>query len=146
MIWAVSENGWIGKGGKLPWNVPAELKHFSQLTKNSTVVMGRKTWESLPTKPLLSRNNIVLSSTFTDAEGATVVANPFELLKEREDFWVIGGCQLFDFFMPYAHELHVSEVPVTVQGDVDEPHIGTGWKLVFINRSDEFNYEFYERV
>jgi dihydrofolate reductase len=146
MIWAVSENGYIGKDGKLPWNVPAELKHFSKLTKDSTVVMGAKTWESLPTKPLLSRNNIVVSSTLIKAEGATIVTNPFELLKDREDFWVIGGGQLFDFFMPYAEQLHISEVPVTVhKGDVKEPFIDESWNLVFVNKSEEFNYEFYER-
>ena len=63
LIWAQDENGGIGKNGKLPWYISEDLKKFKKITSNSTIIMGRKTWESLPMKPLPNRDNIVLSST-----------------------------------------------------------------------------------
>ena len=63
LIWAQDGNGGIGKNGKLPWHVSEDLKNFKKITLNSTVIMGRKTWESLPVKPLPNRENIVLSKT-----------------------------------------------------------------------------------
>ena len=61
LIWAQDENGGIGKEGKLPWHISEDLKNFKKLTLNSTILMGRKTWESLPIRPLPKRRNIVLS-------------------------------------------------------------------------------------
>ena len=63
LIWAQDQGGGIGKNGKLPWHVSEDLKNFKKVTLNSTVIMGRKTWESLPIKPLPDRENIVLSKT-----------------------------------------------------------------------------------
>ena len=69
LIWAQENNGGIGKNGQLPWHIPEDLKNFKKLTLNSTIVMGRKTWESLPFKPLPKRRNIVFSSRiFEDVE------------------------------------------------------------------------------
>ena len=62
LIWAQDYNGGIGKEGNIPWYISEDLKHFKKLTQNSIVIMGRKTWDSLPFKPLPSRRNIVLSS------------------------------------------------------------------------------------
>ena len=62
LIWAQDQNGGIGTNSKLPWHIPVDLQNFKKLTLNATIVMGRKTWESLPIKPLPKRRNIVLSS------------------------------------------------------------------------------------
>jgi dihydrofolate reductase len=146
LIWAVSENGWIGKDGKLPWHVSEELKHFKKLTANSTVVMGRKTWESLPIKPLPDRENIIISRTLNHIEGASVIADPFDMLEYRENFWVIGGKTIYDFFLPYADEAHVSEIFTGVTGDVEEPHLDSSWNLVKHDIYKKFAYEKYERL
>ena len=66
LIWAQDKNGGIGKNGKLPWHISEDLKNFKKITLNSTIIMGRKTWESLPIKPLPNRENIVLSTTLDD--------------------------------------------------------------------------------
>ena len=63
LIWAQDENGGIGQDGKLPWHISEDLKNFKALTLNSTIIMGRKTWDSLPIKPLPNRKNIILSRT-----------------------------------------------------------------------------------
>ena len=69
LIWAQDSNGGIGKKGSLPWYIPEDLKNFKKLTQNSTIIMGRNTWESLPIKPLPKRRNIVISShNITDIE------------------------------------------------------------------------------
>ena len=62
LIWAQDKNGGIGKDGKLPWHISEDLINFKKITSNNTIIMGRKTWESLPKKPLPNRRNIVLSS------------------------------------------------------------------------------------
>ena len=62
LIWAQDQNGGIGENGNLPWHISEDLKNFKFLTLNTTIIMGRKTWDSLPIKPLPKRNNIVLSS------------------------------------------------------------------------------------
>lgn len=146
MIWAVSEDGWIGKDGKLPWHVPAELKQFKTFTGGGTVVMGRKTWQSLPTQPLVGRRNVVVS-TRGSIPGAEVCSNPYWLIAPDADFWVIGGKQLFDFFMPYADELYVSEIPIKVDGDVAEPYIASDqFNLTTALHHEDFTLEYYVRI
>ena len=67
LIWAQDENGGIGQNGKLPWHISEDLKNFKSLTLNSTIIMGRKTWDSLPIKPLPNRKNIILSRNLTSS-------------------------------------------------------------------------------
>lgn len=100
----------IGKNGTLPWHYPADLKRFRRLTVGHTVVMGRKTWASLPKKPLAKRHNLVLTSTsiegvdcFTDLESA--------LAASSGDVWIIGGARLFAEAVEVADVVDLTWIP-----------------------------------
>jgi len=85
LIWAQDQNGGIGKDGKLPWNISEDLKNFKKLTLNSTILMGKHTWESLPIKPLPNRKNIVLSSqNMPEVESYSSIEECVEKLDARE--------------------------------------------------------------
>lgn len=105
---AYSNNGGIGMNGKIPWHIPADMKHFQMVTtttqnpaKTNAIIMGRKTWESLPTKPLSKRRNIVLSRSTTDRPGVEVYDSLDTALtvlgreSEVERIFVIGGEQIY---------------------------------------------------
>ena len=97
LVWAQSTSGVIGRGGDIPWRVPEDLAHFKKVTMGHTVVMGRRTWDSLPAsvRPLPGRRNIVLSRQVDfAAEGAEVVGSLDEALSEP-GAWVIGGGQIY---------------------------------------------------
>jgi dihydrofolate reductase len=132
LIWAQATSGVIGRGGAIPWQLPEDLAHFKELTMGHTVVMGRRTWESLPTKvrPLPGRRNVVLTrqADFT-AEGATVVQSLDEALTDP-DTWVVGGEQIYTLAMPRASRCEVTEVEVDLprdDGDVVAPVLDETW-------------------
>ena len=122
LIWAQSTSGVIGRGGDIPWRVPEDLARFKQLTKGHTVVMGRRTWESLPARvrPLPGRRNVVLSRR-TDfiAEGAEVLGSLEQALTEPET-WVIGGEQIYLLALPLATRCEVTEVEIDLRRDDDD--------------------------
>ena len=93
-IWAQSADGIIGDGDDMPWHLPEDLKHFKDTTSGHPIIMGRRTWESLPVKPLPNRKNIVLSSREAGAwsRGASVAADIPDL---EGDAWIIGGAQIY---------------------------------------------------
>ena len=93
-IWAQSTDGIIGDGAGMPWHLPEDLQHFKQITSGHPVIMGRRTWESLPVKPLPGRKNIVISSREAGSwsRGASVVSDIPDL---AEDAWIIGGAQIY---------------------------------------------------
>lgn len=131
MVWAQTTDGVIGADGALPWHLPEDLRLFKALTVGGTVVMGRRTWESLPARfrPLPGRRNVVLSSTLDAAEpGAQVVRSVTEALALEGDLWVIGGGAVYGAFLPYADELVVTEVDVQLPGDTWAPRPGPGWE------------------
>ena len=113
MIVAVGYNNEIGKDNKLLWDIPEDLKHFRETTTGKTVVMGRKTFESIG-KPLPNRKNIVLTRNINpNIKGCYQTSNINDILKLEEDVFIIGGSQIYELFMPYADELivtHVAEV------------------------------------
>ena len=111
LIWAQDQNGGIGVNGELPWHVSEDLKQFKQLTLNSTIIMGRKTWDSLPVRPLSQRNNIVLSS--TNQSNATTYHSLEECLdalkkQEIDNVFIIGGRSIYKLFFHLADYLHIS--------------------------------------
>ena len=111
MIWAQDKNGGIGKDSKLPWHIPEDLKNFKKLTLNSTIVMGSKTWISLPIKPLPKRRNVVLSSNaIIDVESYNSVEQCIETLcaDNVKKIFVIGGAQIFQHFIHLTDELHIT--------------------------------------
>ena len=112
MIWAQDLEGAIGKDGSLPWHFSEDLKNFKRLTSGGTVVMGRKTWDSLPIKPLPQRRNIVISAdqrqeveSYTSMESCV---DAIRLDKDISSVYIIGGMSAYRFFYRYAGTLHIT--------------------------------------
>ena len=130
-IVAISENSVIGKNGDLPWRISEDLKWFKKITLGRTLLMGRKTWESLP-GPLPGRENWVISSTLQPLPGIKVFKSLLDALessKNRETF-IIGGGELYRQTLPKCHELYVSEVHRVIQdGDVFFPPFKDDFKM-----------------
>jgi len=123
VIAAIARNRVIGRDNRLPWHLPEDLKHFKALTTGHVVIMGRKTWESLPTgfRPLPGRRNIVVSRNRDyAAEGATVVASVAEALAAAAgttEVFVIGGAELYAQALPVADRLQLTEIDADFAGD-----------------------------
>jgi dihydrofolate reductase len=133
LIWAQSRNGVIGADGQLPWHLPEDMALFRDLTIGGTVVMGRRTWESLPARfrPLPGRTNVVLTSDAQwSADGASRAGSVDEVLAGHRDLWVIGGGVVYTAFLPHADRLVVTEVDTVVDGDTWAPVIGDEWQRV----------------
>jgi dihydrofolate reductase len=118
LVWAQSTSGVIGRGGDIPWRVPEDLTRFKQVTMGHTVVMGRRTWDSLPARvrPLPGRRNVVLSrQTDFTVDGAEVVGSLEAALvnsKTEPETWVIGGAQIYLLTLPRATRCEVTEVDI----------------------------------
>jgi len=113
LIWAQDANGGIGKNGELPWHISEDLKNFKKLTLNSTIIMGRKTWDSLPIKPLPKRRNIVLStSKQVNVETYHSYNQCINELKNSnpDKIFIIGGRSIYKLFFNEADYLHLTEV------------------------------------
>lgn len=133
-IAAVANNGVIGSRNTIPWNEPADLRNFKMLTNGGSVIMGRKTFESLGHHPLLNRMNYVVSST-PDAGwpvqenlvwlNSNVLKNP-SLMPSG---WVIGGAQLYETLLPYCKHLWLTRIEAEPEGDVFFPRLGVEWRL-----------------
>ena len=122
LIWAQDKNGGIGENGKLPWYISEDLKKFKKITLGSTIIMGRKTWDSLPIKPLPKRDNIVLSST-KQAGVATYnsLDNCLNQLKKQQlqKVFIIGGRSIYKMFFHLADYLHISLIHI-ITDEVNE--------------------------
>ena len=120
LVMAMDMNQAIGLGNQLPWYLPADLAYFKQLTKGKMVVMGRKTFESLPAKPLPDRINVVLTrnSDFS-FPGVLVYNSVSKLMKDAEniDLYVIGGANIYKIFLPVADKLYVTHIYDTFLAD-----------------------------
>ena len=111
LIWAQDLNGGIGRDGQLPWHISEDLKNFKKITFNSTIIMGRKTWDSLPFKPLPNRRNIVLSSQkINDIEVYHDIDNCIKKLTNQsvDTVFIIGGSSIYQSFFDYATHLHIT--------------------------------------
>jgi dihydrofolate reductase len=125
LIWAQSANGVIGRDGTLPWHLPEDMARFKTLTTGATVLMGRRTWESLPPRfrPLPGRRNLVLSR--TQQEGVETFADlPQALAAATEDVWVIGGAAVYEAALPLADRIEVTEIREPFDGDTFAPDVG----------------------
>ena len=124
LVAAVAANGVIGAGGKLPWHLPEDLKHFKALTLGHPVIMGRKTWESLG-RPLPGRENIVVTRAVGyDAPGACVAASleaALALCAGEPVVFVIGGSELYAAALPLADGLVLTEIHRDYEGDTRFP-------------------------
>jgi dihydrofolate reductase len=136
LVYARSRNGVIGKDGVMPWHLPADLAHFKQVTMGAPVIMGRKTWESLPPRfrPLPGRRNIVVSRQADWASPGATRAGSLEeaiaLCATEPTAWVIGGGQIYAQAAALAHLAEVTEIDADFEGDAFAPQLGPHWKEV----------------
>jgi dihydrofolate reductase len=159
LIAALASNRVIGNGDKMPWHLPEDLAYFRRVTKGHPVIMGRKTWDSLPARfrPLPGRRNIVVSRNAmwrgTGAEAATSLAEAVELAAGAERVFVIGGAELFVQALPLADELWLTEIEREFKGDSYFPERPPGFFESARQREhagppNDFDYAFvtYERT
>jgi dihydrofolate reductase len=121
-IVAMAENRVIGNAGVIPWHLPEDFKFFKATTMGHTILMGRKTYESIG-KPLPGRENIVLSRTMPETPGVIVIRSLDELKEPSDgrDLFVIGGEEIYRLLLPRVQELYVTKVPRTIEGDTRFP-------------------------
>ncbi len=134
LILAIADNAIIGKSGAIPWRIPEDMRHFKALTLGKPSIMGRKTWESLPKKPLPGRTNIVVTRNRNyRADGATIVATLDEAIARAsnetpEEIMIIGGAEIYRAAMPAATRIHLTEVHVDADGDTTFAFDRTQWR------------------
>lgn len=155
LIVAVAENGVIGRGGRLPWRLPSEMRHFRNVTLDKPVIMGRRTFVSLK-KPLAKRDNIVLTHNreyapqgaiaVESVEQALKVAGDCALARAAKEMMVIGGAAVYAALLPQARRIYFTRVHAKPEGDVSfpEPDLG-GWREMSTEHhprgeKDEFDY------
>lgn len=135
LVAAVAQNGVIGRDGDLPWRLPDDLAHFKRITLDHPIVMGRRTWESLP-GVLPRRTHIVISRQVSyDAPGAEVAESLDDALKRAatrdSETFVIGGADVFAAALPRADRLVITHVDADVEGEVRFPPVDwSGWRAV----------------
>jgi dihydrofolate reductase len=133
LIFARAANGVIGKDNALPWHLPEDLAHFKRTTLGCPVIMGRKTWDSLPPRfrPLPGRANVVVTRDASwQAEGALragSLAEAIALCPADTDAWVIGGAQIYEQALPLASTAVVTEIAQDFDGDAFAPVFGPEW-------------------
>ena len=133
MIFARSANGVIGINNAMPWHLPEDLAHFKKLTLGSPVIMGRKTWDSLPHKfrPLPGRTNVVITRQADwQAEGAKIAGSlqdALALCHASADVWIIGGAQIYAQAELLASRIEVTHIDRIYQGDAFAPALGSQW-------------------
>ena len=159
IIVAKAKNNIIGKNNELVWHLPEDLKHFKELTTGHTIIMGRKTYESLG-KPLPNRKNIIFRQHpdfKVHLENVPVVQSLLEiqdLIEGKEEAFVIGGAMIYNFLMPYVKKMYVTEIKQEFDGDAFFPIIDSEeWKETsrttgIKNEENNLDYDFvtYEKI
>ncbi len=134
LIWAQARNGVIGRDNTIPWRLPEDMAHFKQTTLGCPVIMGRKTWDSLPPKfrPLPGRLNIVVTRQADWQAPGTLragsLAEAVALCPQGEPAWVIGGAQIYAQALPLATRAVVTRIDADFEGDAHAPTLGDGWR------------------
>lgn len=153
MIWAMAENGVIGKDNDMPWHLPLDFAYFKEQTLGKRMLMGRKTWESLGGKPLKGRTSIVITrDAGFQAEGAQVIHTLEEALAEGrkdDELMIIGGAEIYGMMLPYADKLLVTRIYEDFEGETKFPDVRwEEWKEVssvqgIRNEQNPNDYRFY---
>ena len=136
LIYARAANGVIGRQNQLPWHLPEDLAHFKRTTLGCPVIMGRKTWDSLPPKfrPLPGRANIVVTRqadwAAPGAQAASSIEAACALCPADADAWVIGGAEIYAQALPLAQSVVVTEIEADFEGDAFAPTLGDAWQAV----------------
>ncbi len=153
-IVATAKNGVIGKNGEIPWYLPDDLKHFAKITRGHTVIMGRKTYESIMKRlgrPLPDRKNIVITSQSDyEAPGCVVVHSIDEAISmfssDVDEVFVIGGGEIYKHFLSVTHKLYITKVEVDCDGDAFfPPYDEQKWQQIsseFHGKDEKHAYEF----
>jgi dihydrofolate reductase len=134
MIFARAANGVIGHNNAMPWHLPEDLVHFKKLTLGCPVIMGRKTWDSIPPKfrPLPGRTNVVITRQADwQPEGAQTAGSlqaALALCHAASDVWIIGGAQIYAQAEPLAIRIEVTDIYKTYEGDAFAPELGAQWQ------------------
>src|SRR5689334_12099463 len=130
LVVAIARNGVIGNNGLIPWRISDDMKRFKALTLGHTVVMGRKTWDSLPRKPLPGRTNVVVTrQKGWQAEGVVVAHSLDEAMAGTAGtIMVIGGAEIYERALPLATRIELTEVHQDVEGDARFMLDRTGWR------------------
>lgn len=157
-IWAQDEQGTIGKNNRLPWHLPNDLKFFKQMTEDNTIVMGRKTFEGMGSRPLPNRQTIVMTRDEAyRAEGVNVVHSIAEVLDYAKAFsgitFIAGGSAIYKDFLPYCDVLYRTVIQHSFDGDTKFPAVSwDDWALINLSEGvqDEENtysyqFETYQR-
>ncbi len=124
---ARARNGVIGRDNTIPWRIPEDMRRFKAITMGKPLIMGRKTWDSLPRKPLPGRTNIVLTRARDfAAEGAVVVHSVDDALaraktEDPEAIAIIGGAEIYAAFRPHATRIDLTEIDADIDGDATMP-------------------------
>lgn len=134
LIYARAANGVIGKDGVMPWHLPEDLAHFKRTTLGHPVIMGRKTWQSLPARfrPLPGRTNVVVTRQQDWAvEGVRTAHSLAEAVAQCgqvPDAWIIGGGEIYAQALPLASTAVVTEIEASYEGDAYAPQFGPNWR------------------
>ena len=150
LIAACAKNRAIGKDNKLLWHLPSDLKRFKRLTTGKTVVMGRKTYESIG-KPLPNRKNIILTNNKDLIIEGCETINSISELNLLEDIVIIGGEQIYNLFIDYADVIELTLIDKDFEGDAFFPEIDLTKFIKDVDEpmySDEFNYNYikYKKI
>lgn len=154
LLAALNHSRTIGMNGTIPWHLPNDFKHFKQTTLNRTVVMGRKTFLSLPgQQPLPKRNNIILSKTILEIPGTTCCTNVNAILKHTKDeneIFIIGGEQIYKTFLPIASQMILTIVDNDMVGDtffpMFEPTVWIRQSYQKAYKDDQHKYDYSIQV
>jgi dihydrofolate reductase len=154
IIVAVSEDLGIGKDNELLWHISEDLKRFKRLTTGNAVIMGKKTWESLPRKPLPGRKNIVLTdnrqAVIENAVTAYSLQDAISKCSSEEEIFIIGGGSIYRQYMPLADRLFITHVHRKAPADIYFPAIDPEiWEVTekeeFIESDIPYTYTIYDR-
>jgi dihydrofolate reductase len=134
LVLARADNGVIGANNAIPWRIAEDMKRFKAITMGKPIIMGRKTWDSFPKKPLPGRTNIVVTrDTGWRADGAVVTHSFDEALararsEQPDEIAVIGGAEIYRLALPHADLVHLTQVHGDFAGDVTMPPFGPDWR------------------
>lgn len=148
IIAAVAKNGVIGNENKLIWHIAEDLKRFKKLTLNHAVIMGRKTYESLPIQPLPNRKNIVITSNpnikFTGAITVNSPKKAINICKNDNEIFICGGASIYKQFLPTTTNMYLTLVHKNFEGDTLFPKFdNTNWEITDkVDGKDKYEYSF----
>ena len=150
IIAAMSENRVIGINNTLPWSLKADMEHFKKLTLGWPCVMGRKTWESLPKRPLSGRPNIVISRSLSEVPGMSVFPSLQDAIGHCADYekvFICGGASVYKEALGLANKIELTLIHRQYEGDAFFPEINLAqWKITQTEDFDGFSFISYSRI